>query len=401
MKTEELQTIISQIVKEQIEAVRARGVQQDDPIIRHGTEPIMGNMIAANISGNLVTTKQGSVLDMSNRQNPWQSLSSGMENFSKAIRELIGNHQTKLLQENTDPAGGYLVPEEFEAVMVQVDPVESCLWPRVTIWPMGTDSLSMPKLEQRMDHSASDYNPFAGIEWVWTQEGQSKEETEPDFSMLELIAHELSGYTEVTNILLEDSPLNLLNIFTGIFRKSWQWVTDRGFFRGNGARQMLGIIQDPSVLSVPRQTAGAVTYQDILNMDSKLNSCFDPNAHWFGSKAVYNSLRGQVDANGHPVLQQHYMPGPGGVGMRQVEFLLGYPAIRSCEKTMPLGQRGDLVLCDPALYYVGLRKGFSMDISKHFRFRQNRTALRVTGRLDGLCSIPEGFVLLDTVSVSS
>lgn len=395
--SDELNKMIKKLVQEKIDEVRAGSGQVDEGIIHVNSLGLENR----NLGSNIVTTKEGSVLDMSNRQNPWQKLSPGMENFSKAIRELIGNRTTKLLQESDDPSGGYTVPEEFEATMVQVDPIESCFWPRATIWNMETDKLSMPKLEQRMDADSQDYNPFAGIQWTWTQEGHSKEETEPEFSMIELIANELSGYTEVTNILLDDSPLNLLNIFTGIFRKSWQWTTDRGFFRGNGARQMLGILQDPGVLVVNRTTAGAVTVNDIFAMDNKLNSCFDPNAHWFASKSVYNSLRNERDGQNNLILQQHYQPGPGGIGMRQVEFLLGYPAIRSDQKTAALGTRGDIVLCDPALYFVGLRKGFSMDISKHFRFRQNRTALRVSGRLDAVASIPEGFVILDEVVTGS
>lgn len=400
MKTEELRDLITRIVREQVEAVRNSGQHVDDPVIRLGTINL-GDTIAANINGNLMTTKQGSVIDLASPAAPWKVLSPEMENFAKAFRELVQKHETRLLQENSDPSGGYLVPEEFQATMVQYDTEPSCIWPRATIWPMTTDKLGMPKLAQRSDADAADWDHFAGVIFTWTEEGHAKTETEPDFEFLELIAHELSGYTAITDILIEDSAINLMNFLTGLFRRAYLWFTDRSFFRGNGARQPMGIILDPAVLMVNRTTAGAVTYQDILAMDDKLPSVFDQGAVWFGSKAVFNSLRNERDNNGALVLQQFYQPGPPGVGQKLVEYLAGYPAIRSDQKTMPIGVRGDLILCNPAWYYVGDRKRVTIDISKHYLFRDNKTAMRVTGRVDGQCAIPEAFVVLDVVTTGS
>jgi len=412
MKKEELQQMIADVVKEQVEAIRKDNPGQEDPTVSQGKTDlaaIMGQMgVEFHVVGNLVYTEKGSILNRNNPLTPWVKLSPEMEDFAKGTKLLIqsGGSRSeaimKLLQENTDTAGGYLVPEEFEPTMVQYDTAPTILWPRATIWPMGTDKLGMPKLAQRPDKDAQDFDHFAGVVFTWTEEGHTKTETEPVFEFIELIAHELSGYTAITNILLEDSSLNLINFLTGLFRRAWLWFTDRSFFRGNGGRQPLGIIPDPAVLSVNRAVAGAVTYADLLAMDNKLPSVFETGpAVWFGSKDVFNSLRGQVDARGQLVLQQFYEPGPPGIGQKLVEYMLGYQAIRADQKTMPLGQRGDLILCAPAWYYIGTRKGFSMDVSKEYLFRQNRTAFRVNGRLDGQCAIPEAFVVLDIVTVGS
>jgi len=408
---EELKQIIDDAVKTQLEAIRKDNPGQEDPTIGQGKTDlatILGQMgVEFHVAGNLIYTDKGSIISNATPITPWVKLSPEMENYAQAIIMLIKSGGTrtdavmKLLQENTDTAGGYLVPEEFEATVVQYDTAPTIVWPRATIWPMGTDKLGMPKLAQRSDKDAADFDHFAGVVFTWTEEGHTKTETEPSFEFLELIAHELSGYTAVTNILLEDSTLNIMNFLTGLFRRAWLWFTDRAFLRGQGARQPLGVISDPAVLVVNRAVAGTVTYADVLAMDTKLPAVFDQGAVWMCNKDVLNALRGQVDAAGQPVLQQFYHTGPGGIGMGQIDMMLGYPIVKADQKTMPLGTRGDIILGNWSWYYIGQRKGFSMDISTHFLFRANQTAIRVTGRLDGQAAIPEAFCVLDVVTAGS
>jgi len=342
---------------------------------------------------------------MGNYSKPWIKIGPEIEKFVEGFKAMIKREPkaviVKLLQENTDTAGGYLVPEEFISQMIQYDTEPAIIWPRATIWPMTTDKVGFPKLSQRPDEDAADFDHFAGISWTWTEEGGSKEETEPEFSFLELVAHELAGYTELTNTLIEDSSINILNFITGLFRRSYIWYTDRSFIRGNGARCPLGIVQDPAVLTVNRATAGAFTYADALNMDTKLPSVFSTNAIWLINKKVLNSLRGQVDTAGQPVLQQFYHAGPGGVGMGQITMLLGYPIVLSDGKTYALGSKGDVILCDPKWYFIGDRRRFTIDTSPHYKFRSNRTAIRVCGRLDAQPAFSEAFVILDLVTTAS
>jgi HK97 family phage major capsid protein len=57
---------------------------------------------------------------------------------------------------------------------------------------------------------ASGTSPFfGGVILNWTEEAQTRTETEPQFKMLELKAHELSGYAVSSNILLQDASFGL------------------------------------------------------------------------------------------------------------------------------------------------------------------------------------------------
>lgn len=404
---EQLNEMIKEVVSAQIELMREKG-EGYDGIVKVGgldlksTLQDMGIGYGMGGDGYLVL-ERGSIINTRTPQAPWVKLSPELEEWANGLKEFIKSKGTivpKVLQESNDPEGGYLVPGEFEATLVQYDTEPAIVWPRATVWPMNSDKLGMPKLKQRPDEDESDFDHFAGVSFTWTDEGGQKEETEPDFEFLELIVHELSGYTEITNILLEDSAINLMNFLTGLFRRAYVWITDRVFIRGNGARQPLGIVPDPATLTVNRSTAGTVTYADLLSMDSKLPSVFDNGAVWFMSKKVINAFRGQVDGNGQPILQEFYM-GPSSIEKGPVQYVLGYPVVRSDGKTYPLGTKGDVILGNWTWYYIGDRRRFTLDTSAHYKFRRNKTAIRVCGRLDGQAAFSEAFVVLDLIADGS
>lgn len=410
MKSEDLKKMISDIVKERVESLKASGQGLDGQIeitvadkVKTALEDM--NVGAEVYGGGLIKTIEGSVINMNDYYHPWVQMSPKMAKFIDGFKLMVRGAPkeavVKLLQENDDTAGGYLCPEEFIAQMVQYDTEPAIMWPRATIWPMTTDKVGFPKLEQRPDEDAADFDHFAGISWTWTEEAHEKAETQPEFGFLELIAHELAGYTELSNTLIEDSAINILNFITGLFRKSYVWYTDRSFIRGNGARCPLGIVSDPAILTVPRAVAGTFTYADALDMDSKFPSVFQDGGVWFMNKKVLNALRGQVDTVGQPVLQQFYHSLPAGVGMSQITMLLGYPIVPSDGKTYNIGTKGDVILCNPKWYFIGDRRRFTLDTSPHFKFRSNRTAIRVCGRLDGQPAFSEAFVVLDDVTSAS
>ncbi len=349
------------------------------------------------LNGGVMTTKQGSVINLNNKSNPWIACS---EEMTKWATDFAGYLKTgmvsKFLSESVDDEGGYLVPEEFRNMMIMYDAEETLVWGRATIWPMTGEKIQFPKLNQNPDVQDGNFDNFAGVTFGWVEEGGEKAETEPTFGMVEMIVHELAGYTEITNALLDDSVINLINYLTRLFRSAWYWYTDKAFIQGTGGKQPLGIINDPSTLSVYRQTADTIEVQDVLNMEARMPAVFDTNAVWFITKQGRAALRGQtVTASSKElVLQEMYQDLAKGYDMT----ILGKPAYLADGKIPALGSTGDLILGTWTWYYVGFRQDFSMDSSRHYKFRNNRTALRCSGRLDGQAAIPQAFVELDAAT---
>lgn len=364
-----------------------------------------GILAIRNIGGGgdgYVTTPDGSIFNMKTPNTPWVKLSPEVDAWAKAFQQLVGSRGTivsKDLVESDGSQGGFLVPDDFVASIVMYTPPDSVMWPRATIWPMGVEKLGMPRLAQTAydDDSESNIDHFAGVVFSWIEETDQKPETDPVFEFLELIVHEFAGYTEISNTLIEDSPINVMNFLTNLYGNAYMYYTDRVFFRGSGVGQPLGIVIDPRITIINRQTAGAVVFRDLLNMDTAMPSVFDSGAVWFANKAVLNSLRGQVDDNGQLVLREYYSDVAGGM----VSMLLGYQVIKADGRTYPLGTKGDLILCNPTHYYIGDRRRYTIDTSAHAQFRRNKLAVRLSGRLDGQPAQSKAFVVLDDVAVTS
>jgi HK97 family phage major capsid protein len=277
-------------------------------------------------------------------------------------------------------------------MMIMYDAEPTLVWNRATVWPMAGEKLSFPKIQQNPDVDAGGFDHFAGVSFEWTEEGGEKPETQPDFGLVEMIVHELAGYTEITNTLLDSSVVNLVNFLTRVFRAAWYWRTDKEFITGTGGKKPLGIVNDPSALIVNRAVIGDVTVDDILAMEAKLPAVFDPNSVWFISKKARAKLRGQKvsETSKELVLQESYRDFAEGYAAT----ILGRPAFLADGKIPALGSTGDIVLGNWSQYYIGFNNNFTMDSSRHFQFKKNRTALRCSGRVDGVAAIPQAFVVL-------
>jgi HK97 family phage major capsid protein len=364
--------------------------------VQHVEQQLLHNPTMT-LNGGIMTTKQGSVINLNNKSTPWVQCSEEMTAWAKDFAAYLKTGMvSKFLSESVDDEGGYLVPEEFRNMMIMYDAEDTLVWGRATIWPIAGEKIQFPKLNQNPDVQDGDFDNFAGVTFGWVEEGGEKPETEPTFGMVEMIVHELAGYTEITNTLLDDSVINLINYLTRLFRSAWYWYTDKSFIQGTGGKQPLGIINDPSTLSVFRQTADTIEFQDVLNMESRMPAVFDTNAVWFITKQGRAALRGQSVSSSSKelVLQEMYGDHTKGYDMT----ILGKPAYLADGKIPALGSTGDLILGTWTWYYVGFRQDFAMDSSRHYKFRNNRTALRCSGRLDGQAAIPQAFVELDAAT---
>ena len=83
---------------------------------------------------------------------------------------------------------------------------------------------------------------FGGVQMTWTEEAQTRTETEPQFKMMELKAHELSGYAVSSNVLLQDAAFGLEKFLMTLFGKAIGWFEEYAFLQGNGVGKPLGIL---------------------------------------------------------------------------------------------------------------------------------------------------------------
>jgi len=281
--------------------------------------------------------------------------------------------ESKDLVEGTGASGGFTVFPEYLTDVFRVDPLDLIVRSRAFVIPMRARTIQVPVLNQTgvaTDRS----NYYAGMKASWVEEAGYKDESEPAFRQMELIAHKLVVYTEASDELLQDSAVGLEALLSGLFRGTILNEEEWTFVNGTGAGQPLGIINAGATISVARQAAGQIDILDIFNM---LASFQGRNPVWIAHQSALPQLLGLSGPAGSP---SYVWIGNGRDQMPTT--LMGYP-IFFVENCQPLGTKGDLILADWSKYYVGDRQMVTIDASKHYRFRYDITCWRAVHRVDG------------------
>ena len=340
---------------------------------------------------------------------PWLSLSPLMQKFAKIVlcgadfqklgalgvsipeynaeareqhKRIFGEKSTTEL---TTTDAGALVPTEFLATVVEFATAQSQVLSKVWRIPMSSLILKIPKLVQ----AAGSY--YGGITLYHPNEGAIKTPTKPEFDTLTFTAKKLIGLILLTDELIGDSSINIINYITGLFVRAFQYKTEGEIIAGTGlANQMQGIVSDPGVNTVGRTNTGVVKYFDLLNLESSLDENFQ-NLTFLSRRATVNTLRKQVDDNKQPVYHDGFTTF---LGAAMGPQLLGYPVLKT--RNVPaLGSRGDIVLGDLGFYIWAMRQEMTIDTSRDYLFNYDQTALRFVVRQDGAPGVAEAFSVLD------
>lgn len=426
MNMSDFEKLLSTKINEAVEPItkgldeRLIKLEETKPATIHTADTgVIDDGILSQVGESSYRLKGGSIINPNRFWNPvgkgffrssgiFEKLGPDTEEFFVKMKEKLRNSDSfkattkaldlaDVIRSSDDSSAGMFVPDDIRYALLQFAPPGTIVWPRAQVWPMTTDNIQWPKLVQDLTDGSEDF--FGNVVLTWTEEGSAKTKTRPEFGTLALDCHELSAYTEVTDILLEDSAINIGNLLVQLFQGAYWHYTDKVFLNGMGGTRPMGVLNDPGVNHVDRLTAGKVSFEDFLNMSSKLPPMFDANAVWMMKKEVFNSLRKQKDDVGQPMIQLGQ--GYNDFGQGIAGYIVGYPVIISDYKTAALGSEGDVVLGDWKHYFIGERTSIKIEMSRHVAFRENRTAFRCTSRIGGAVEEPKAFVVLDAEADAS
>ena len=309
--------------------------------------------------------------------------------------------------------GGYLLPQDYSAALLETVAEESFIYPRATIIPMHSMEMSAPRVNVETAPTARGVSPFfGGVQFRWGME-DAPVQTEPTFRMTSFRAWDLLGDAVVSNQWLQDagaiqptaeSPrpeadplLKAEHYLINLFGKAAAWSAEYAFLQGEGAglRMPLGMLRSPATLSVARAGAGAIAIADIAGMSGSLLPRSWGSAVWACSPTALAKIQqlATYQLNVSPVEANKLSPRPCG-------FLSSLPLFVT-EKLPPLGSRGDVMLFDPRLYVIAQRMEVVVDVSPDVLFQTNQTVYRVWMRLDGMPELSNTVTLQDTSTVVS
>ncbi|MCJ7663080.1 MAG: phage major capsid protein [Desulfobacterales bacterium] len=308
-------------------------------------------------------------------------------NLNDYNKELMGA-ECKTVNPLTTTDVGALVPVEYLATIVEFATQQSKIIPLVWRLPMTTLVMKIPKLVQ----AAGSY--FGGVTIYHPDEGILKTDTKPEMDSLTFTAKKMVELVVLTDELIADSSINIINYITGLSVRAFQYQIEREIIQGSGLLgQMLGILNDPGINLVARQVVGSVRYDDFINLESALDENFQ-NLVYITRRLTYNTLKSQKSTTGQPVWT--LIPPPfSGFGSQFNE----YPVLKT--RNVPaMGVQGDVICGDLGFYIWALRQDMTIDTSRDWLFPYDETAVRFVMRMDGAPGVSEAFSILDNVPES-
>lgn len=322
--------------------------------------------------------------------------------FGSLLREIAYNpgseHLVRAEMGEDDPEqGGYLVPEPM-GELLWIDTLgKSVIFDKVRRVPMTSATQKFPRIIDT-DHST---NLFDGLIFRFIAEKATKTETKPKINQIELKARVLYALTYVTNQLLDDSRPSCELMLRKMYASGSSWKMDEQIFRGTGAGSPLGILNSSGLITQNKeggQAASTIVWANCTKMWSQLIPAMQPDAYWYIHPSCTEQIMSMnltVGTGGSAIMVET------GGGIRPIpKTLLGQPIIWT-EHCSYLGAKGDIILAVPAAYLVGIRKGLTIDVSRHLLFDKNETAFRGELRIDGQPQVDETLKLRDGTHIVS
>ncbi len=324
---------------------------------------------------------------------------SEFSDFEDLLKALKGNRDPRLKSLHTGEggSGGFLLPEQFEQILIDGAIENEIVRPRARVYGLGKgkgNSLKIPAYADD-DHNASG---IFGVEAKWTGEEAQKDETDPKFRALEMKVNKLVCFTKSSDELLEDSGIPLTDTIGRAFIESIGFYSDLAYLRGTGSGQPLGVLNSNALITVDGETdqdASTIVYENIVNMFAKLMPASFKTAVWVASISTIPQL-----------LKLGIKIGTAGVLVNVLKeesgrfFMLG-KEILFTEKVPALGSAGCIGLYDFSKYAILMKQAIKLESSIHPDFRTDKTNWRSILRVDGQPILNSELTCLDgTTTVS-
>jgi len=302
------------------------------------------------------------------------------------------NRLAKDLEEGVGSAGGFLLPELFEAQLMDLNLSEEIIRPRCKVYGIPRakgNSISIPAYEDTA-HQTS----IAGVIAYWKGEGASLTESTPTLRKIFMSVEKLTCLTDSSNELIEDSAIPISEMVGFLFKSVIGYKFDEVAIGGTGSGQPLGFRNSPAIITVAAedgQDASTICYENLVNMFARLpvNSYLKKNTIWISSVSNIPQL-----------MKIGIKLGTAGVYIPVFKeetgryFILGKECLFS-EHANVLGSEGNLMLCDLSQYALAIKAGIRIESSIHDKFTTDMSTFRAVIRFDGQPLINLALTLAD------
>jgi len=280
--------------------------------------------------------------------------------------------------------GGFLIAPERSNVILQRTYDTGQLLSLVTRQPVTGNALTLPAVDET---SRANGSRFGGISSTWIGQGTTVSAGKPKFRAMELKLKKLLAFVYGTDELIVDAAA-----FSAFVDRNLplelNFATEDAIINGNGANQPIGILNSGAAITVSRNTASRVLYEDVSAMWKRMWAPLRKSAVWIIDQSVEQELEQLSIAIGTGgALAPIYRPagisvGPDGTQGYSPATLYGRP-ILTTEYNAALGTVGDIILANLGEYTLIDKGGVDQAVSLHVAFLTDESVWRFTYRVDG------------------
>ena len=262
--------------------------------------------------------------------------------------------------------GADLTPVEYLAEMIEKAPEITELMPYVARKNVTSDTGTVPK-----------EGAAVTVRWART-EGAVMTESDPLYGNIGFTAYEVYLFTEVSYMMLADSPLNVIADVTRRFTNALLAEQDKMVAIGSGTNRPTGLSSASITQSVA--LSNSLTFAGLGSVEDQLPAKYRRNARWIGHRKVIDAMKRLVDTQNAPIFDAMR-------GGTKPPTILGYPF--SMQDDLPLT---DVWLGDLQYYFWFDRMRLSMatDGGGNY-FEAGTTGVKMVGRFDGKVALEDGF----------
>lgn len=287
----------------------------------------------------------------------------------------------KALNEGTAAEGGYLVPTPLATEIWRILPDVTVMRKIATVIPMTALTLKLNSLSAR---------PSA----YWTSEYATKTTSSAEFGQTTLTVNDLVCLLPVSQQLIADANINLVNYIIQLFVEAIGMAEDKAFFTGTDTTQPRGINQE-TLTTV--SAGGAISFDHIIALIDSVPQRVgqSPNAAFVGHRYVKRLLRNLKDTTNNYIWRDaRGGVGGGGENIKLPDTLYGYPYYEQNDIS-----QDELYFGDWKYYIIGDRQQITVETTTEGgdAWRRNSMEIKAVERVDGRAIIVTPFAKINTI----
>lgn len=265
------------------------------------------------------------------------------------------------LQVGTDSEGGYIVPQEFESMLIT-----------------ALQDINEFRGVCNVITTASDRNiPVESTlgTATWTAEEAAYTESDAAFGTVVLSSYKLGTILKVSEELLNDSIFDLQMYLASNFAKRLGIAEEAAIVAGDGSGKPTGLTAGASA-GATAAAAAAIATDDLINVYHSLGRPYRNNATWVMNDSSVKLIRKLKDSTNQYLWQPSLQAG-------QPDMLLGRPVIAS--SSMPAATTGliSVVFGDLSNYTIAERSGRVLQRLNELYAANGQVGFRMFERMDG------------------